>query len=1316
MSKNCYKIQYKGDTSNMSLNANWFENQNLQSVIYLDTDDQFEVELEKGVQELSDINKINVETVLGFSLPKTLKNICLLGQDVDFDSIDLPLQDHDICVSSGNNDLFQNKLSVISIEERIEVEIVDSTDFWLVALKSLYLDELQYGTFLYTKQNLLANMTTKAAYVTGDQGIYFPFVWYGAFSRTGKLLESDFRPLFHDKALFEKIFWKIGWSVNVPVLDTNVGRRLGSYLLKENFNEDESLLEQRKFRAAMGKDNKIISNSSSSNGTIVFPIEIFDNGNNYNNVTGIYSGSIYAEFIAELVVDLTIGDNGFWDTSETYVVFQMFHEKLDGTYVEVDNRSIKGNSIYYTDEKITLAANILLYPTERVLIKFNNGGNDYREATIKAKSVFYNKPISNVVQAGDELDIGKNLRHDLALDYIKGMVHLFNFKIYTDWVTRTVHFLTPYSVDYYTENVVGYLLDTLKDYKSKQVCDETKVVARQAPKKNRIYGFKESSDAYIKDFKYEKYEEPFQKFIDEGFDISETDYLLNPYFEPTLNANVEGLDGVGGLVDAPFMLDNLDGNVSYKIAPRKLIFYGMTQMFYPQKALQGSSQQSTGYNSIQVFLFGDVSYRLPYAFQVANQAIMVTGSYPNYNFMLPEWMLVYGNYSDDHYQKFYKRWERDYINRPQLILKLLLCEQDYLDEDFRERVLIDHNGNDVFGRAYKLKSKPCDKESEMLFIPDNQLSNDCIDFEEDEPCQNYPEIIVTKNITSGCWDFTIGGISASPIGTVIFKYKYLNSNTWITGTSFCGAVDTFQVQMEVSYTDGCPTLTRDQIVDACGNRPKICYSRLNDCLTISECGTNISPVSSVLIEYSTNDPSLGNPNWKIYTTCLDLKTFTANRLYIRLTVYYTGGCKSIVLTDLYPIDVNRGECPRTDTPETPSVVCIRNISGQFRFEKIGSYNGDAILDVIKWRRKGSEDEWKIYADETFTGTPCYEAQRVIIWCDRGCPNYCSEVIECDCTCLMLDPIDIVSSTSVCTSTMKWEHPDNATTNWKVVILNDQSYHVPTAKAYINTQCPSPPGTNSPIKPVEWDRWRFKTHFVWIWSPTQTITSITVHENNAGTITPITIPINVTYSTGDTNAFLINAITEQIETYLNTNHAAINGVDYELVIIILGTGTNRTLQFGFYAKHVVTTRWIGLQKSTDLMSVNSGTFIIGVTTQEIAVGEAPIISCYSPCGTEFKVRFNVGANQFIDNGLSDFDKLIPNATSPIVPNILTVATDTCTRATLTTSYVCGTSPMKYLWKNGGKVISTTNFAIGYSPATIRLMVWCDDCVFYRDITI
>jgi hypothetical protein len=78
MSKNCYKIQYKGDTSNMSLNANWFENQNLQSVIYLDTDDQFEVELEKGVQELSDINKINVETVLGFSLPKTLKNICLL--------------------------------------------------------------------------------------------------------------------------------------------------------------------------------------------------------------------------------------------------------------------------------------------------------------------------------------------------------------------------------------------------------------------------------------------------------------------------------------------------------------------------------------------------------------------------------------------------------------------------------------------------------------------------------------------------------------------------------------------------------------------------------------------------------------------------------------------------------------------------------------------------------------------------------------------------------------------------------------------------------------------------------------------------------------------------------------------------------------------------------------------------------------------------------------------------------------------------------------------------------------------------------------
>lgn len=1309
MSKNCYKISYKGDVSNMSFNTSWV---NLEGGIDLDTDDQFTTELEKGIQELSDVNKINVETVLGFSLPATLRNLCILGQNVDFDAIDLEPTEYDVCVSSGNNDLFQNKLSVVSIDDRIEVEIVDSNDFWLVALKSFYLDELEYGTFLYTKENLLLNMTTKASYVTGDQGIYFPFVWYGSFSRTGKLIESDFRPLFHDKALFEKIFWKIGWNVNVPILDTTVGRRLGSYLLKDNFNEDASLLEQRKFRASMGVDNKIISNSSSSNGIIVFQNEIFDNGNNYNNVTGYYSGAIQAEFYVEIWADIWI-KNKSGNRSGTYIKFQLFLEKLDGTYIELDSREYKDDALLLRDEKITLSSTILVFQTEKVVVKFNNSGDEYREVTIKGKSVFYNKPLYTVIQAGDNLDIGKNLRHDLALDYIKGMVHLFNFKIYTDYVTRTVHFLTPYSVDYYDENVVGYLLDTLKDYKSQQQCEKTKVISHEPKEKNRIYGFKESTDAKIKEFGYEKYEEPFQKFVDEGFDIEETDYSLNPYFEPTINANVEGLDGVGGLVDAPFMLDNLDGNISYKIAPRKLIFYGMTQLFYPLSALAGSSTQSVGSNSIQVILFGDLSYRLPYAFQVGNQAILVTGTNPNYNFILPEWQLVYGDHKDDHYQKFYKRWERDFLFRPSLNISLLLCEQEYLDEDFRERICIDHNGNDVYGRATKLKSNLCTKKSEMIFIPDNQLSNDCIEYEEDTQCKNYPELIVAFSNITGCWEFTLGGINTSPIASVTFKYKYLDSPTWITGTSFCNPIDTFQVQMEVVYSDGCPTLIRDQYADGCGNLPKLCYSRTDDCLTITHCGTNLSAISSILIEYSTGDP-ITSPNWKVYSSCIDLTLILGSRIFIRMTVYYVGGCKPITLNDIYPIDVKTIDCPSPDLFNSPRVICIVDIDGNFRFEKNGIYNGEAALDLIKWRKKDTLDEWLVYNGEVFDGTTCYEAQRVIVWCDDSCPVYCSEIVKCDCTCDLTTAIPITTTTAVCTNTMKWEHPNNNTPNWKVTILNDQSYHVPTAKAYYTIDCPPNPIVNSPIKPVEWDRWKLKGHFVWIWQPTQTITSITVHENNAGTITAITIPINVTYTAGDTNAFLINAITAQVHAYLNTNFGAVDGVDYELVIIILGNGTNRTLQLGFYSKHVVASRWIGLQKATDLMSINGGTFVIGVTTLEVNTSSAPVISCYSPCGTEFRVRFNVGAAQFLDNALSDFDKLIPNATVPIVPNVLTVSSDVCNKVTLSTTFSC--SPFTFLWKQGAKILSTTNSAVAYSPATVRLIVWCGNCVFYRDITV
>lgn len=1313
MSNNCYKIQFKGDVSNMAINTNWYENIFNDNILFLDTDRQFTVELEKGIQELTDINKINIETVLGFSLPKTLKNLCLLGREGNFDAIDQSETDFDICVSSGGNDLVQNKLRVVSITERIEVEIIDSTDFWLVALKSLYLDQLDYGSFEYTKANLLANMTNKAAYTTGDQGIYFPFIWYGNLSKSNNITESDFRPLFHDKGLFERIFWKIGWAVNIPILETNVGRRLGSYLLRDEFNEDKSLLEQRKFRASIGTDTTLINTSNNVSGVLIFPNEIIDNGNNYNPITGIYSGGVYATFVLEITADIHISGN---DSSRSYIAFQMFHEKNDGTFSECPGKvEIKAKNYDSIDEKITIECNVYLYPGERVVPKFSTGGDDFKLVRIKSKSVFYNIPISNVLQSGDVISIDNNMRHDLALDYIKGMVHLFNFKIITDWVTRTVHFLTPYDVEYYGETVGGYMLDEIIDYRLKQTCKGLSIRANEKSSKNKIYGFKGAGDAKIKEFDYEKYEEPFLKLVNNGFDISETEYSLNPYFEPTINMNVEGLDGVGGIVDAPYMLDNTNGEYSFKIGPRKVIFYGMTELFYPVRAIAGQPSSSGGYNPIQLFLFGEISYRLPYAFQKANQGTSVTGSYPNYTFHVPTWKIVYGDSADDHYQKFYKRWDREMANRPTVTIDALLCEQDYLDEDFRNRALVNQDGSDIFGRIINIKNNPCTKESTITFIPDNQLSNDCIDYEEEQLCQNFPEIIITKNALTGCFDFTIGGVNNSVITSVVFKYKYVNSDTWITGNSFCGAIDTFQVSMEVVYADGCPTLTRDAIMDACGNRPKICYSRENDCLTITECGTHVSPISSVLIEYSLGDPNI-NPNWKVYNSCIDLKSVIGNAVWIRLTVYYTGGCKSITLNELYPLSIATNDCPTIDINNPPEVICVTQASGnEIKFVKIGVYNGDAALDVIKYRKKGSNDEWKIYNDIPLsTALMCWEAQRVIIWCANGCPPYCSSITGCNCTCALTGGANISQTNlGTCVHTFKWAHPDNNTMNWKVVILNDQTYHVPTARGFIEQNCG---GTivNLPSKAVEWDRWRFKGHFVWIWSPNQTINTITVHQNNAGTVSgPITIPINVTYTAGNTNDFLINAITASIENYLSVNYGAVNGVDYETVIIILGTGTNRTIQLGFFAKHVVSTRWFGLKASTDLMNI-AGAFV-SVTRTEVVSSPIPTLSCISPCGNEFRVQFRVGSNQFLDNGLSDFDKLIAIGTVPIVPNTLTISNDSCVKWQLTLSYLCAFTP-SYIWKNGSEIIGNTDTVVVFAPATLTVYFLCDNCWFESTVTI
>ena len=54
-----------------------------------------------------------------------------------------------------------------------------------------------------------------------------------------------------------------------------------------------------------------------------------------------------------------------------------------------------------------------------------------------------------------------------------------------------------------------------------------------------------------------------------------------------------------------------------------------------------------------------------------------------------------------------------------------------------------------------------------------------------------------------------------------------------------------------------------------------------------------------------------------------------------MTVYYVGGCKPITLNDIYPIDVKTIDCPSPDLFNSPRVICIVDIDGNFRFEKNG---------------------------------------------------------------------------------------------------------------------------------------------------------------------------------------------------------------------------------------------------------------------------------------------------------------------------------------------------------------------------------------------
>lgn len=1315
--------------------------------LYFDTDESFGISLSKEIQTLTDINKITVETALDTSLPATLKNLAILGISMDIESMDNTYPEHEVEMITGFNELAQNKLRVLGYDKssnRIEIELLDDTDNWIVKLKEIFLDDLDFGEFEYTQANLEANFEGNDKFIDGDPGYYFGHCFYGRYVKPGILSEGDLRPLVHAKKILDLTSVAIGKKLVAPILETEYGRRIVHYLIKPDFLQDKELLNLRRFRADFVTNqttNLAITGDTPQN--VKFPQEIIDTGNNYDPATGLFTGVGIFNFTARIypVIHITAGNSD----GTSFFSFTLAVLKQDGTediLQEQEWHNRDDDFIFredWPDDYLTLTYdNVLVKPGEKAYVRYKRSDGDVTEARILKGSTFSCEPVRLLIQPGDVINIGNQLRHDLVLDYLKGMCHIFKWMIYDDKFANTIYFLTPYDLDFFGDSLTGYFKSTQKDWKPFQVVDSEKYIQKTKIEKNRIYQFKKSTDAKITSLKLEENNALFSKFVDNGFDRkSELENFENPYFEPTYSSGDPTYQGIGldilnagQTLPVPYLVDNLDNDFSFNIAPRIMIAYGYTPLYYRRVYDDGTY---SGYE-LEYLLWkeNNIVLKVPYVAQVALNPTSITGApYPNPTFNVPAAKIAYGTYSDDLYQLIYKKFDRDFRDLPTMTAKVVIPDDNYISEDFRDRALIDspniHTG-DVLGRVIKLSAYDPEKRTgEITFIPDNQISDDCIGFEVPNQCLNYPTLVITQVGT--VYTLSLGGTYASTPDGEVYKWKYLQAFTWNYSNSVNTPIDNVEIIVIVPWNDECPPITLSGYIPVNKN-PHITFSKDGNMLTAESDGDYGLTEDTTTIIYS-----LDGTNWILYQEPIDLSLITAENIIFRIQTTFTevGSTPSDELEFSYNVSMHEDECPDPDLQAHPPTVAFSKVKNGtvygYSLYKVGIYGGLDAIDYLRFREKGKYQEWvdydnRILAQKLNGSMVIWEAQRVIVWCtNKGCPPYCSPIIEIDggdYTDTLLSIAESGTTGVTNTHEQMWEHPDTpGLIEWKVEPLDDEIYHVPLVRTFIEQVGAAT--TNINERNFIWDRWNFKTEYIYTWNIDYKLNQLELHIADTGGIgAQIVVPLDITYESGQTNDYLTTAIESVINDYLSLQ-GYVKDVNYYLIVTITGT-TTKTLKISFVAKHNPVDTWIGIYAGTDEMETESPAAVIvnvaGTKAEfQITTTSAPIVTNYSPYGTQFKVRLKVSTvNYFLDDSASNFNLLVALSPCPIVDEMMSaVITDTGKKFSLSASLTgcAGTSTFVWMYagleKGGsGKVISYTSSAIVYTNVIqdIKILGSCD----------
>jgi len=270
---------------------------------------------------------------------------------------------------------------------------------------------------------------------------------------------------------------------------------------------------------------------------------------------------------------------------------------------------------------------------------------------------------------------------------------------------------------------------------------------------------------------------------------------------------------------------------------------------------------------------------------------------------------------------------------------------------------------------------------------------------------------------------------------------------------------------------------------------------------------------------------------------------------------------------------------KVDTLETTDsyIIDVSNILMQIMYNAPNKIDDDITRSIVIKINLYDNTNREILSTENGTN---WEAYRVVMFCNEDCPIYCSSIVTANNNCA--GSAVIVDSSQLAVYTVDWENPDTLANTWKVEVADDSDTFVPVIRAWLDQDLGGS-HTEMLSRSVEWDRWNFKTEFLWTWNQTDSVKLFKISRNVAGVQTlGLNVDINVQFQTGATNDELTTLLENAIYSAMFNSYSAVDGIDYDVIVTITGSGSSRTAGVAFVSKNVVASTWFGPNATSDYL--------------------------------------------------------------------------------------------------------------------------------------